>query len=285
MQVAQCELTPALVIERLRTLPPMPAIVADLLVSIEAPNVSVEVIAGKLGRDQALAARTLRLANSSFFGLRTQAVTMRDAINVLGLRSLRTMVAAAAVVGQLRPAAGSSFNFEGFWRHSIATAVGASQFARHVRADTHGAFMAGLLHDVGRLVLVTCFPAQYDDVIRRRGEHPGGIAAERAVFGLDHVRVGVELARHWNFPALITDAIAAHHDVFVEGPVTLGELVSIADCAARALGWFDIVDDIAETDLHQLTARLGLSAEACEALLQKTREEVESISAILVTHK
>jgi putative nucleotidyltransferase with HDIG domain len=278
-------LTAADVIGRLRVLPPMPAVVTDLLNTIEQPDVSATDIATKVARDQALAARTLRLANSSFFGLRQPVVTMRHAITVLGLRAVRTLIAAASVVGQLRPSARTSFDLEAFWRHSVAAAVSAGLLARQVRSDESAAFMGGLLHDVGRLVLVTCFPDRYA-AVTAGGAYAGDVLeAEQAAFGLDHVGVGVELARHWNFPAVIAEAIGCHHQPPRDGPLTLVDLVCAADAFARSMGFHDECGNPFGPLEAMRARRVGLSPEGCVGLLEQAREQVEEISAVLVPRK
>ena len=275
-------LAPSEVIGRLRVLPPMPAVVTDLLATIDKPDTSINDIAAKVARDQALAARTLRLANSSFFGLRQPVATMRHAITVLGLRAVRNLVAAAAVVGQLRPSARTDFDLEAFWRHSIAAAVSAGLIAREIRTDESTAFMAGLLHDVGRLVLVTCFPDRQS--LLEPGATPESfLAAERAIFGLDHVAVGVELARHWNFPAVIAEAIGGHHAPPRDGPLTLVDLVCAADAFARSLGYRDECSGHPEPLNTARATRLGLAPDTCASLLEEARAQVEEIAAVLVT--
>ncbi|MFS2020962.1 HDOD domain-containing protein, partial [Massilia sp. CT11-108] len=181
------------VVQRLRDLPALPSIVLDLISSFGREDVDVTTLAEKMSRDQALAAKILRLANSSFYGLPAKVKTVKQAIVVLGFDSARALAVASTVIDRFGGAGGPRVDVAHFWRHSIATALCARSLARQAGLDQDAAFIGGLLHDIGRLVLAISFPEQYARVIAEY-EDVGLSAVERRVLGVDHEHAGQLLA-------------------------------------------------------------------------------------------
>ena len=222
------------VIRQIQELPSLPAVVLELLSSMEQQDIDVHVLAHKIELDQAMAAKTLRIANSSFYGMQSAVTSIAQAVSVLGFHSIRTVVTACALMGSFAPVAG--FDFQGFWRHSLATAVVARLLAPHMGVNPETAFTAGLLHDLGTLVLATRFPDQHALVRSYRQRHDCQmIDAEHAVLGIDHPQVGSALAAWWKFPAAIQQAVADQHAVERLGEVGLPLLVHMANAVAHAL--------------------------------------------------
>ncbi len=200
------------IIKCVRDLPSLPAVVAELLATMEQEDIDTHVLAAKIALDQALTAKTLRLANSSFYGLQAKVTTIQQAVSVLGFHSIRTLVTACSVTASFAPSKDVDFDFQAFWRHAIGSAVCARVLAPRFGLNPDTAFTAGLLHDLGTLVLCTRFPADYRRVAAYRREHDCvASAAELAVFGIDHAAVGSALTAHWKFPQQIQAAVAGHH--------------------------------------------------------------------------
>jgi putative nucleotidyltransferase with HDIG domain len=224
------------VIKAVQDLPSLPVVVTELLASIDQEDVDTHALAAKITLDQALTAKTLRLANSSFYGMPAKVTSIKQAVSVLGFHAIRTLVTACSVTASFTPAQAGKFDFAGFWRHSIASAVCARVLAPHVKLNPDTAFTDGLLHDLGTLVLATRFPDQYRGVDEYRRLHDCAVApAELAVFGVDHAAVGSALAAHWKFPAPIQAAVADHHRAGDGGAVTLSTVVFVANVVAHAL--------------------------------------------------
>ena len=174
------------IIRQIQELPSLPVVVLELLSSMDQDDTDVHVLAQKIELDQALAAKTLRIANSSFYGMQSKVTSIPQAVSVLGFHSIRTVVTACALTGSFAPVSGG-FDFQAFWRHSLATAIAARLLAPHLRVNPETAFTAGLLHDLGTLVLVTRFPAEHALVRSHRQAHDCQMAeAELAVIGIDH---------------------------------------------------------------------------------------------------
>ena len=217
------------VVTSLRDLPVLPSIVLDLIHSLERDDVDVTTLAEKMSRDQALAAKLLRLANSSFYGLAAKVKTVKQAIVVLGFDSARALAVASRIIDGFSGSGCPRVDVADFWRHSIATALCAKNLARQAGLDQDAAFIAGLLHDIGRLVLAINFPDRYAEVLDDCARNDATIyAAELRVFGLDHQRAGQMLAEAWKFPPLIQRAIGQHH---APAGADLGDLPGVVHAA------------------------------------------------------
>jgi putative nucleotidyltransferase with HDIG domain len=232
------------VIKCVRDLPSLPAVVAELLATMEQEDVDSHVLATKIALDQALTAKTLRLANSSFYGLQSKVTTIQQAISVLGFHSIRTLVTACSVTASFSPAKEVDFDFQAFWRHAIGSAVCARVLAPRFGVNPDTAFTAGLLHDLGTLVLCTRFPADYQRVLAHRRRHDClTSAAQLAVFGIDHAAVGAALTAHWKFPQQIQAAVAGHHLPGPGAAAPLTTVIHLANILAHALDLSGQEDD------------------------------------------
>lgn len=279
-----CSLDRDTVLSGVRNLPSLSAVVVDLLQSMDNENADTRQLAEKLSRDQALSAKVLRLANSSFYGLRGKVVSIGDAIVVLGLHGVRSLAIAAAVAGVFSEKTGASGCISGlgvFWRHSIAVALFAKALAHQRKLNDGNAFVAGLLHDIGRLALACCFPGHLAAVEKDRivtGD--SWLTAERRVLGFDHAEVGALLADYWCFPALLTQTIGLHHVPESCNEPLVG-VVHLADFLGHRL-----VDQLVEADAPALASALetmGLSEEALQTLHEAVAGQYESACDAFVT--
>jgi len=271
------------VVRTLDDLPSLPAVVMELLNSIDQDDVDISVLAKKVSHDQALTAKTLRLANSSLYGLQVKVTTIQQAITYLGFQTTRNLITAAAVTGCFAEGHCPGFDHKAFWRHSIATAACAKVLARQMRFNQDYAFTAGLLHDIGRLVLVSCFPEQYAQAIAHRAEHDCYLLqAERAVLGVDHVDAGLALAEHWNFSDTMRLAIGGHHDPEAPGAGFLAAIIHVADAVVHALDLARVQDDLVPPVSTVAWTALGLDEQIYLQLFRETELQYEEISMVLL---
>jgi putative nucleotidyltransferase with HDIG domain len=277
------KLSPEQLAQGVEDLPSLPAVVMELLSNIEQESIDISVLAKKVSYDQALTAKTLRLANSSSFGLQVKVATIQQAITFLGFQTTRNLITAAAVTGCFPNGRCPGFNDKAFWRHSIATAACSRSLARRLRFNQDVAFTAGLLHDIGRLLLVTGHPQAYGDVLAWRAAHDGEwLDAERAVLGVDHVDAGVALAEHWNFSDTMRQAIAWHHAPETPGAGFLAAIVHVANAVVHALDLAGEEDELAPALSSVAWNAMGLNEEAYLDLFRETEQQLEEMSAILM---
>lgn len=272
------------IVQNLNDLPSLPAVVMELLNSIDAEEVDIAVLAKKVAQDGALTAKTLRLANSALYGLQVKVTTIQQAITFLGFQTARNLITAAALTGCFSGSRCTGFSHQAFWRHSIATAVCARLLARHLRFNEDYAFTAGLLHDIGKLVLVSCFPDHYAQVIAWRQAHDTTwLDAERAVLGIDHVDAGLALAEHWNFSDTMRLAIGHHHAPETAGAGFLAAIVHVADGMAHALDVAGVTDELVPPISAVAWHAVGLDEDMCLRVLEDTEAQCGEMAQALLS--
>lgn len=282
MSTALRRITDEELLAGLRDLPPLPSVVLELVQSLGREELGAAQSASKISQDQALAAKTLRLANSSFYGRGRQVHSVAEAIGVLGLRTVRCVVTAAGLSSSFRRQAG--FDHDAFWRHSIGSALCAQALASELeRDDADLAFTVGLLHDIGRLALASVFAPAYAETEQwRRDKDCPNCEAERAVLGLDHAEVGGLIARQWNFAPAIVDAIRAHHAPPLDAGLTLTGIAHVGDAIAHALGLAADADEAVPTMALPVWAACRLDDAACLRLFANTEAQFQTLCEALL---
>lgn len=264
------------------TLPAFPAFLMRLLQHVDDPSIDIDQLAEYVRCDPGLAARVLRVANSSFYGLTAQVGSIKEAIYLIGTANLRSLALAAGMMQVLPRPAGSGFDYSRFWKHALGTAFCAQAIAQRTDRDDGSAFTAGLLHDIGQLVLAICSPEIYRQFVDP-GAHEGfDLDSERSVLGFDHGRVGYELARRWRLPAEIQTAILRHHCPDEPPHDGLADLTHIAcACCPRNTGpppapAMPPVSHLAITRLGLDEETLATSVKNAQAALARTALLIEA---------
>ncbi|EGF30981.1 putative HD domain protein [Oxalobacteraceae bacterium IMCC9480] len=259
-------------IQNVRDLPSPPLIVMELLNIVDQDNLDIAVLAGKVSQDMALTAKTLRLANSAYFATAVKVTTIHQAITLLGFQNVRTLITKAALTGCFPERTCKGFDHTVFWRHSSDASVAAGILARHIGMHPDIAMTAALLHDIGRLVLVSCFPDEYARVLARYHEHGGAlIDAERDILDIDHAEAGELLAISWNFSDTMRLAIAGHHEPDRHGVGFLAALVHIANAIVHQLASSDEGHELAPSVSRTAWQALNLNDEAYARICRETQ--------------
>jgi putative nucleotidyltransferase with HDIG domain len=270
------------VLRKIHNLPSLPAVVRELAAILDKEDANIDALARKIGQDQALAAKTLRLANSSFYGMAHRVTTLQEAIAILGFRTVRSLGTTSALMGAFAGSTPAGFNAAPFWRHAIAAAVCARELAARLSLNPEQAYATGLLHDIGRLVLATQFQSSYEATMTYRSAHDCHLLqAERTVLGLDHAAVGQALTRHWHFPETMQQAVAGHHAVDIAGASPLTLVILAADAMAHALDLSSHPDDLVPPVPAGLWAQLGLNEKRLLAVLAETEKQFAGASLVL----
>lgn len=218
------------------SLPPFPAIAMRVLQLVSRDDVGLKELSTVIQADPALTSELLTVANSPLFGLRREIKTVLQAAALLGTERVKAL---ALTIG-MKVYLTQSFQIPTLlacWRHSLATALVAEQFAAASLMEKDFAYLAGLLHDVGRLALGMIKPTEYADLLET--PHPNAaevLEAERALFQIDHCETGRRLTETWNLPSEIA-TVAAHHLDEPTGEFDIVALVHYACLMADALGF------------------------------------------------
>ncbi|MBD1550770.1 HDOD domain-containing protein [Pseudomonas typographi] len=251
---------------QLHTLPNIPKVAQDLTVQFDNPHSSLDAVARTIEKDPVISAKVLRLANAPRFRGARESASIEDAAARLGFNTLRTLVLASAVTGLFK--AGPSFDLKAFWLKSFEVAGICRVIAKKIGADSETAFTSGMMHNIGELLIQTGAPEVAERInAGHRGNTPGHVAHENLQLGFGYPEVGAELARRWNLPKVIQDAIAyqANPSQAPKGntqPWVVAQAVLVADALENHGGLTDaakaalIPPLIEPLDLDQLFAAL-----------------------------
>jgi len=197
-------------------LPSTPAIYSEIIQVLRSPEASAQQIGSILAKDMGMTAKVLQLVNSSFFGLRRHLTSPEEAVMFLGVDTIKALALSASAFSAFNVLKCPWFSIEGLQRHSTVVGAMAREIAKSQKVSKQfldDTFVAGLLHDVGQLVLVCNHPDKYDRVLNAVATGKGTIAeAERETFGTTHAEVGGYLLWLWGLPDPVVEAVAFHHN-------------------------------------------------------------------------
>jgi HD-like signal output (HDOD) protein len=229
--------------ERIRTLasqitglPALPLIASELLEAVDDPDTSAAKMAALISSDPGLATRLLKLANSAFYGFPKRIGTVNLAVVVLGFETVRDLCLSVLIADCFYQGDDElPFEMEAFWRHSLLSAIAARMVYKMSGATQSGeGFIAGLVHDVGKLLLGRYYSDLYVEVTRRVVEEKQPLLdAERTIFGLTHATAGAWLLKEWNLPDWLVNAVEIHHLEMDDQMDSLSHSVAFADMLVR----------------------------------------------------
>ncbi len=224
-----------------RDLPTLPSVVLKVNEALTNNTATIDSVSETIGRDASLTSKVLRLANSSYYGFSYRVDTLARAVTVLGfntIRSLATTVSVFEIFGAGRTA---SFDMEGLWRHSLGCATAARALVQGKDpALCEKAFVCGLIHDMGKIVIAQNLPDETSRILGRLDDgDPADLAEiEEEILGFTHFDVGALIAEKWHFPTEFSEAIRRHHHIGVgeegEGATAGEEADRVLACAVYA---------------------------------------------------
>jgi diguanylate cyclase (GGDEF)-like protein len=266
------------------SLPTIPAVAVQIIALVQREDLDIDVLAETIMRDPALAARVLKTANSGFYGRPRSVTRVRDAVMVLGLRSVKTLALGFSLVGNMRKNERKGFDHTEIWQRSLLAAAAARTIAAkagYTCADE--AFLGGLLHLIGVVAMEQVLGQPFHAVSEAvRGDLTRQRALERERFGFDHAEAGAALAEKWNLPEALVMAIR----MFPKPDNADNDYRDIVRCVATAEAAADLTlgEDPAGAltrfrwDCQQL---FGIDAEASDALIAKIIEDAGVLGAML----
>jgi putative nucleotidyltransferase with HDIG domain len=272
-------------LEQSEELPSLPEIYLRITELLESDVASAHDIGAAVQTDLSLTARILKLINSAYYGLPHQVTSVPQAVTLLGRQQLQQILMTSVLSGVFNGIDIDRFPLRDFWRHSTKTGIIARHLAMQNASilDHEAFFTAGLLHDIGWLVIAKLEPAAYAEVneaATAEGRDP--VLVEDEQLGMTHVDVGVMLMKKWNMPSLITQCIKKHHGIVHDGP--LGIETAIVYLANR-LSHYPLKVDEEEMQLRlsniprweQAKCPLYQITVACETAEEQWREVMESL--------
>jgi HD-like signal output (HDOD) protein len=221
---------------KLETLRPFPAAACKLIRLINNERVDFRDVSNVIAVDAAFSSQVLLLANSALIGGRYEITSILQALSVVGVDRLRDIVVTVA----LKNFVGDSGNagLHRCWRHNLATAFWCEKLAARFDIEIPLGYTAGILHDIGRIALLMLFPHDYAAFLDQALPGPSDpLEAERTHWKTDHCHIGHSLAAAWNFPSVLRDVIAHHHDAVTHQSPRVRWLAQAA-CAAASMSGF-----------------------------------------------
>jgi putative nucleotidyltransferase with HDIG domain len=203
-------------LDRIEDLPTLPAIAMEVNNMLLDYDTTINKLSSTIEKDQAMVSKILKLVNSAFFGLRGKISNIHHAIVVLGFNTIRNAVVSISIIKALSIKEHlDGFDITDFWKHSLAVAVTSKTIAD--KTGIHSAdncFVTGLLHDIGKIVLLEHFKDLFQKVwLAARENGRSFYEAEKSLIQIDHARIGGYLARKWQLPVALVDAIRWHHEI------------------------------------------------------------------------
>lgn len=272
-------------LEAVSKLPPFSPVLNKLMASLADENISFAYLAGVIEKDTVLAGSVLRLVNSAFYARRGTVNSVKHAVSVLGISKLRNLSMSMSLARMWNSAGlPQTWSSRSFNQHAVASAILADQLAVELDAPyAEGAFTAGLLQNVGLVLVAVGLPAQYTNVIEAYKTGAGTLGDyEDGYLGVTHGQLSGEVLNRWHLPEPIVDAVARHHGPHLPGqPNPLSRMVELGDEMAGQRGiltqpWLRKPEGTPEDVL----ASLGLPSDRAQRILDNFTGEYQAIKSI-----
>jgi len=257
-------------------LPAMPHIAAEVIEKLSSPRALPRDIHSLLTKDQGLAARVLKVANSPYYGASRSISSLKDAILFMGFDSIKSLVLTAVMKGVL---AESGLAEKLLWEHSIGCGVGSRKIAALTGlTSADEAFLAGLMHDIGKAILLLRLPKEMGAIMQE--VYNSGMSfteAEQTALGFTHAEVGKLLADKWRFSLNIEEAIANHHQPNEShSAVLLAHTVGMANVICHKLGIGPTRKPELDLSAHESAEALGLNSGQIAEIIDEVKEAVRN---------
>ncbi len=268
-------------ISTLRNLPTLPHILVKLIGACNKEEVDIVEVASLVEKDPALSTKILKLVNSAFYGLPKKIESIHHSISYLGTGTIKNIAIGSSIHQTFRPQKGSSlFNMKIFWWHSLRCAVLARLIARETNyKNPEEAFLTGLLHDIGRLVLWVNYPNEYSKLLEKHNGRPDLLLAGEIRQGVTHCEIGAWLLHRWNLQPFMVDAVLYHHEPKkrIKNALSLVQIIWVANALS---GQPDKAQE-KDRDIGFTEDLCGLSPYQIEELLVQVDEEVDDVARLL----
>ncbi|MBI5589971.1 MAG: HDOD domain-containing protein [Deltaproteobacteria bacterium] len=268
----------------LKHIPTLPHILLQLIKSCNADSGSLKDISRIIEKDPALTSRILRLVNSAYYSKNNRISSVDGAVGFLGTNAIKNIAICSSVHEVFQNVKSrTGFNLKHFWWHSLRCAILAKSIAEKQKYhDPDEAFLSGMLHDLGKIILWVNFPDQYADLLEKGKGRPDLILAEETQLGANHAEIGAWLLNLWNFPQEIVNAVLSHHDspnsmqkapplaqfIYVANGLSKNSGQKITGGLAASQKLFGFTQSVAEEILCQADDELKTIAESLNIVIE-----------------
>lgn len=254
---------------------------------VEDPNSTTGDIAKAVSQDPSFTVRLLLVANSPYYGHSSSINTVAKAVSVIGTSQIRNLALSMSVARAFAGLPNNLVSMDSFWKHSLYCALSARILASHAhKCEPEALFTAGLLHDIGELIIYNRLPEQANDALllmQDKGRSFPAYQAERQIIGFDHAQVGGELARQWGLPPLLEECIDCHHSIAkAQRYPQETALVHLANIIAH-LAELDSLEPGDVSPIDPLAWEItGLGADVIEPVVREAREEIVETKQLFI---
>ncbi|MCP4581264.1 MAG: HDOD domain-containing protein [candidate division Zixibacteria bacterium] len=259
-----------------------PTILKEILGLINDQDVSNKDLADIILKDPSITVRLLKIANSSYYGVSRDITSVNQAIMVIGLKAVKYFILSISVFSQVSAKKDkSNLDQKQLWTHFLETAVTSRKIAEHINYELPDeVYVAGLLHDIGLILLESNFPDEYGEVLNYAKEGEDLCQAEKKVFGVDHQEVAEYVSQKWNMPKKLHEPLCKHHlnsEEDIEKMSTITKIVCLADSIAQVP--FDDVNNLYSAEkrlisLNMLSETLNIDAKTLIEIHMRLAGEV-----------
>jgi putative nucleotidyltransferase with HDIG domain len=261
----------------IRDLPTLPAVLEEVTRLVQNPDVDTDEIAKVISRDQVLSAKVLKMVNSPVYGFPGRISSVHHSLMLLGFNVIRGIIISTSVFDMMERA------MKGLWEHSLGCATASGILARAVGADDPETYaVSGLLHDLGKVVTAVQLPELHQaltDTVRRK-DIPY-FEAEKVVMGFGHDRINAWLARHWNLPPNIREAMSHHHKpALAQNWKPLSAVVHVGDFLVRLFEYGSGGDDHVLPLQQEALQILKIKLDDLEPVMDEFADQLVEISEL-----
>lgn len=270
-------------LREVKVLPPSPQVLPKVLDALRHEQTTLEEVGELIALDPVLTAKLLHYCNSVYFSGREPVSSVPEAIGRVGFQTIFALVSAVSGSKSFNPPAASGVDGTQLWKHSLTTAFGCKFIAEDITEDGNLLFTAGLLHDIGRVVLAQAKGADYGQLLNQ-ADDDGADATERekSAYGFTHADVGACLMESWQLPAQLVQAVRFHHQPAAAGAV---KRTAAGVCVGNALAHcFEHPADHlggADAELQRALKLLGLGNRHMELYDEQMQENWEFVNALI----
>jgi nitrogen-specific signal transduction histidine kinase/HD-like signal output (HDOD) protein len=263
----------------LNNLPTLPHILLKLFEACSQDRISLDEIAGIVSKDPSLSINVLKLVNSSYFGLSSEIYEINRAVHLIGISGIKNMAICACIYEAFsKNMSNGSFNLKSFWWHSLRCAFLAKNMAVDLNfSQPDEAFISGLLHDIGKVVLWTNFNEEYKDILEDFHSDRQQLINEEARYGATHSEVATWLLNRWDFKSVISDPVRYHH----ESPTRIAQALPMTQIVYIA----NFLCQDAEAKINEGIALaqkiLGFSSSECNEFIEKSGLKAKDVALAL----
>ena len=260
-----------------------PHVYIKLKETLDDPRSSFNEFSEIISHDPSLAARLLKIVNSSFYSLESEVETISHALSIVGTEQLTELVLATSVMSQFTQIPKQLVNMDSFWEHSIACGVAAKVIADR-RGESHleSYYLAGMLHDIGSLIIYTKFPEQAGRILKRCKEnHENLFAVELEVFKASHAKVGGQLLKGWGLPKSLYEPVLFHHQPEKAKDYSLvANIVHVADSLVEELQLGTSGEEVANSVKPENLQKLGFNELPIDKFEKSIREQFQAALSV-----